>query len=308
MSSGKKRSESYDCSRRKKNGDDNEILRIKNHHNFRMRKSLGQNFLTNKEIIALIIEGSGIAEDDLVIEIGPGFGVLTAEAAKKAHSVVGVELDRELIPILKENLSDYDNIKIINNDILKTDIGDIIQNARDGGVPETGKIRIIGNLPYYITTPIIMKLLENDIPCESISIMVQKEVGERLLAEPGGTDYGSITIAVGYRCNIVKIADVPSEMFLPRPKVDSMVIMLVPRKEKAVKLLSEDTFFTVVRGAFSKRRKTLLNSLTGVAGLDRRQVESVLSEVGIDCVRRAETLSIAEFAALSNRIYELLDE
>lgn len=286
---------------RKKTG--NQVLTIKNRHGFHMRKSLGQNFLTDMEVISLIADGSEISSDDLVIEIGPGFGVLTAEIAKRAHTVVGVELDKELLPILQENLADYDNVKIINNDILKTDINGIIQNARKEGLPDMAKVRVIGNLPYYITTPIIMKLLENDIPCESISIMVQKEVGERLLAQPCSTDYGSITVAVAYRCELKKIADAPAAMFHPRPKVDSMVIMLIPRKEKSVKLLSEDVFFAVVRGAFGKRRKTLLNSLTGVLGIDRKMVAAILEKCGIDSVRRAETLTLEEFAKLANEIY-----
>lgn len=281
----------------------NQVLAIKNRHSFQMRKSLGQNFLTDMEIITLIASGSEISSDDLVIEIGPGFGILTAEIAKRAYAVVGVELDKNLIPILREHLADYDNVKIINNDILKTDINDIIQNARKEGLPSTAKVRLIGNLPYYITTPIIMKLLENDIPCESISIMVQKEVGERLLARPCSTDYGSITVAVSYRCELKKIADVPAEMFHPRPKVDSMVIMLIPRKEKSVKLLSENTFFAVVRGAFGKRRKTLLNSLTGVLGMDRETVAATLEKCGIDPARRAETLALEEFAELANEIH-----
>ena len=225
------------------------------------------------------------------------------QIAKRAYAVVGVELDKNLIPILREHLADYDNVKIINNDILKTDINDIIQNVRKEGLPSTAKVRLIGNLPYYITTPIIMKLLENDIPCESISIMVQKEVGERLLAKPCSTDYGSITVAVSYRCELKKIADVPAEMFHPRPKVDSMVIMLIPRKEKSVKLLSENTFFAVVRGAFGKRRKTLLNSLTGVLGMDRETVAATLEKCGIDPVRCVETLALEEFAELANEIH-----
>lgn len=277
------------------------IQAIKDRHDFKLSKSLGQNFITDKSVIEKIIEGSEIGEEDLVIEIGPGIGVLTAEAAEAAMKVVAVEIDKKLIPILEETLGGYDNVRVINQDILKTDLNKIIEEERAAG-NFTGGVKIIGNLPYYITTPIIMELLEKGVKAESITIMMQKEVADRIKASPGGKIYGALSVAVQYYCTVEQIASVPKEVFIPRPKVDSAVLRLSVRDEKPVQLTDEKVFFACIKHGFGQRRKTLLNSLTGVCGLSREQVKSVLSETGIDAVRRAETLSIEEFAAIANSV------
>ena len=278
------------------------INEIKNKHGFKLSKSLGQNFLTDKNIIDKIIEKSDIGKNDLVIEIGPGIGVLTAAAAEEAGKVIAIEIDRNLIPILRETLSEYDNIEIINSDVLKTDFGAILeQNNEICGQKRSG-VKILGNLPYYITTPIIMKILEDRVPADSITVMLQKEVADRIKAGPGTKAYGALSVAVQYYCTVSHVTNAPKEIFVPQPKVDSTVIRLSVRKEKPVVLNSEEAFFAVVRAGFGQRRKTLLNSLTGVYGLTKEEIAAVMTTAGIDPVRRAETLSLDEFAALANTI------
>jgi len=278
------------------------IREIQARHDLRLSKSLGQNFLADKNIIDGIIEQSYIGGEDHVIEIGPGIGVITRELCQTAGMVTAIEIDSRLMPVLSETLSDFDNVKVINQDILKTDLHEIINSARlpNGEKPKSAKV--IGNLPYYITTPIIMKLLEDKIPVESITIMMQKEVAERIAASPGSKTYGAITVAVAYYCKAVKIAQVPKEVFIPRPKVDSTVLRLDMRKEPPVNLLDEEVFFDCIKAGFGQRRKTLLNSLSGNMGLDKETAALALNEADIDPVRRAETLSIEEFARLANSI------
>lgn len=277
------------------------MAQLRAKHDFRHSKSLGQNFLSDKNIIDSIIEGSEIDENDLVIEIGPGMGVLTAAAAECAAKVVAVEIDRHLIPILEETLHEYDNIEIINADIMKTDLTSVIEAH-----PTSGKVRIIGNLPYYITTPIIMKLLEERVPADSITIMMQKEVADRIKASAGSKTYGALSVAVGFYCTVEHIANAPKEVFVPRPKVDSSVIRLDLRSERPVELIDEKIFFDTVKGGFGQRRKTLLNSLTGVRGLPKDQILSVLEAAGIDPKRRAETLNLEEFARVANEIAKIV--
>lgn len=275
------------------------MAKIREKHGFRHSKSLGQNFLSDIHIIEDIVDGSDIEPEDLVIEIGPGMGVLTAAAAERAGKVIAVEIDKKLIPILKETLAEYDNVEIINADIMKTDLTEIVEANRTA---DGGKVRVIGNLPYYITTPIIMKLLEESVPADSITIMMQKEVADRIKAGPGGKDYGALTVAVGFYCTITHVADAPKEVFVPRPKVDSTVIRLDLRKECPVDLIDQKIFFETVKGGFGQRRKTLLNSLTGVRGLPKPEIADALDAAGIDSKRRAETLSLDEFAAVANEI------
>ena len=275
------------------------MAKIREKHGFRHSKSLGQNFLSDIHIIEDIVDGSGIEPEDLVIEIGPGMGVLTAAAAERAGKVIAVEIDKKLIPILKETLAEYDNVEIINADIMKTDLTEIVEANRPA---DGGKVRVIGNLPYYITTPIIMKLLEESVPADSITIMMQKEVADRIKAGPGGKDYGALTVAVGFYCTITHVADAPKEVFVPRPKVDSTVIRLDLRKECPVDLIDQKIFFETVKGGFGQRRKTLLNSLTGVRGLPKPEIADALDAASIDPKRRAETLSLDEFAAVANEI------
>ena len=275
------------------------IADIRERYNFQLSRSLGQNFITDRSIIERIVEGAGVGENDLVIEIGPGIGVLTAEAAEAAARVIAVEIDSKLIPILSETLAEYDNIKVINQDILKTDVNKIIEEEKAAG-NFTGAVRIIGNLPYYITTPIIMGLLESGVKADSITVMMQKEVADRIKASPGSKTYGAISAAVQYYCIVEQIASVPKEVFVPRPKVDSAVLNLHIRKEKPVELTDEKMFFACIRSGFGQRRKTLLNSLTGTAGLSKEDIRNLLSTAGIDPVRRAETLNMEEFAAIAN--------
>ena len=275
------------------------IQAIKERHNFQLSKSLGQNFITDKSVIERIVEGSDVGEDDLVIEIGPGIGVLTAEAAESAAKVVAIEIDKKLIPILAETLADYDNIRVINQDILKTDINEIIREEREAG-SFTGGVKIMGNLPYYITTPIIMGILEKGVEADSITIMMQKEVADRIKAAPGGKIYGAISVAVQYYCEVEQVASVPKEVFVPRPKVDSAVLKLSIRKERPVDLIDEKSFFACIKAGFGQRRKTLLNSLTGVNGLPKEDIKEILEAAGVDPARRAETLDINEFAAIAN--------
>ena len=280
------------------------IKDIRERYGFRLTKSLGQNFLTDKNIIDNIIEASNIGENDLVIEIGPGIGVITKEAAAKAGSVIAVEIDKNLIPILQETLADETNVKIINRDILKTDLTAVIEEEKKN-FPQMESLRIIGNLPYYITTPIIMKLLEDGVPADSITVMMQKEGADRINAAPGNKERGALSVAVQYYCQVVKVTDVPKEVFVPAPKVDSTVLRLDIRKEKPVELKDDKLFFKAVKSGFAQRRKTLLNSLASGTGLGKDKIGQILEEAGIDPGRRAETLDIDEFAKIANGMFEM---
>lgn len=266
-------------------------------------KKLGQNFLTDYNVIHDIVLGAEICGEDHVIEIGPGIGVLTVACADYAGYVTAVEIDRKLIPILSKTVEGYDNVEIINQDILKTDIEELCRTAKEKH-NFLRHVKIVGNLPYYITTPIIMKLLETEVPAESITIMMQKEVADRLTAEPGKKAYGAITAAVQYYCTIDTIVQVPAEAFVPKPKVDSTVLRLNIRKDKPVELKDEKLFFEVVKAGFSQRRKTLLNCLTGFKGKSKEEMAEFLLDLGIEPSRRAETLSIQEFADIANNIKE----
>ena len=275
------------------------IREIKDKYGFRLSKSLGQNFLTDKNIIDEIIESAQIGPEDLVMEIGPGIGVITMEAAEKAKKVIAVEIDKNLTPILKETLKDYDNVEIINKDILKTDVNGLI----DGCKEKFAGVKILGNLPYYITTPIIMKLLEDGVKADSITIMMQKEVADRIKALPGTKAYGALSVAVQYYCTAEAVVNVPKEVFMPQPKVDSTVLRLCIRKEKPVILEDRDMFFRCVKAGFGQRRKTLLNSLMGIDNITKDIVRDALEKAGIDPSRRAETLNLEEFAKLSNEVF-----
>jgi len=273
------------------------IKLIKNKYGFRFSKSLGQNFLTDKGVIDAIADGAGVTEEDLVIEIGPGIGVLTQELSARAGKVVAIEIDRGLSEIMKYTLKDCENVKVVVDNVLKTDLRALIEEEKG----DLTGVKIVGNLPYYITSAIITKLLKEKTGAESVTVMMQKEVAERLLSGPGSRTYGAITVAVSYYADAVPVADVPKTCFMPRPKVDSEVIRLDLLDKPRVSPLDEDRFFAVVRAAFSMRRKTLLNSLRA-AGLEKDDIRSVLGTLGIDVSRRAETLSIEEFAAVSDEI------
>lgn len=273
------------------------IRGIKNKYGFKFSRSLGQNFLTDKEVIDGIVEGADITKEDLVIEIGPGIGVLTAAAAEKAGKVIAIEIDTNLVTILGDTLAEFDNVKVINENVLKLDLAKIIEE--EAGDYKT--VKVIGNLPYYITTAIIMKLLEEKLPVESITIMMQKEVADRIKSSPGSRIYGAISVAVQYYCRVNIVEDVPKEYFMPMPKVDSAVLRLDVRKEAPVNLLDEKMFFRCIKAGFSQRRKTLLNSLTGT-GFGKGVISKCLVNAGIDGKRRAETLSLSDFAAVANEL------
>jgi len=275
------------------------IAALKDKHNFKISKNLGQNFLTDQNIIDKIIDGAQIGEKDLVIEIGPGMGVLTAAAASRAARVIAIEIDQHLIPILSETLKEYNNIEIIHGDILKQNLNEIIK--------QTGMdhVKIIGNLPYYITTPVIMKILEEKTQAQSITIMMQKEVAQRLNASPGTKAYGAITVAINYYCTVHHIADVHRSVFFPKPNVDSQVLRLDIRKSTPVDLIDEKVFFACIKAGFGQRRKTLLNALTGVNGLGKERIHDALQKASLDPARRAETLDLNEFAMLANSICEM---
>jgi len=272
-------------------------------HNLRASKSLGQNFLTDKNIIDKIIKATQIGEDDTVIEIGPGTGALTAAAAESARAVIAIEKDTHLIPILKEALSEYENVEIINGDILKEDINDLISRRGSGR-----DIKIIGNLPYYITTPVIMKIAEEKTKAKSVTVMVQKEVADRIEAKPGTKAYGALTVAVNYYFIVSRVADVPNSVFIPKPNVDSAILLLTVRESPPINVPDEKLFFACIKAGFGQRRKTLLNSLTGVYGLGRTEIAKALTAASIDPQGRAETLDIFEFGTLANNIHKEKNE
>ncbi|MCR5009449.1 MAG: 16S rRNA (adenine(1518)-N(6)/adenine(1519)-N(6))-dimethyltransferase RsmA [Clostridia bacterium] len=279
---------------------------------FRAKKALGQNFINDPQIIEAIVDACGAGPDDIVVEIGPGKGALTCTLAERAKRVIAVELDSSVIPLLKGNLAGASNVEVVNEDILKFD-----WSRATGGLSVTenqcnsephcnsGVLRIVGNLPYYITTPILLGILEKNVPAKSITVMVQKEVAERICAGPGGKDYGVLSISLQYYADCSYVLDVPAEFFTPRPKVDSAVVHMTLKKERLLAPEGEPQFFALVKKAFSQRRKTLVNSLvgycpaSGAAPLQKEDILKALAACGIDEKRRPETLSIEEFAALS---------
>lgn len=272
-------------------------------HNFKFSKSLGQNFLIDTNVIDKILEGARVKEGDYVIEVGPGIGTLTKEMGRTAEKVVAIEIDKTLIPILEETLSDFPNIEVINQDILKVNVQELVKEKLNGG-----PVKLVANLPYYITTPIVMKFLEEDIPVTDIVVMVQKEVADRMNAQPNTKDYGALSVAVQYYCDTEIVAKAPRHMFMPQPNVDSTVIGLHIREEQIYHVDNEDIFFKTVKASFGQRRKTLLNSLGGLGFLSKNQIRDALQEANIDEKRRGETLSIEEFALLSNAVNRIHNE
>lgn len=275
------------------------VRAIREKYGLQPSKGLGQNFIADRNVLERIVEGAGIGPDDLVIEIGPGMGVLTVEIAERAAFVTAVELDSRLIPVLEETLAEHDNVRVFNADILKTDLGKLIEESREEEL-FTGKVHVVGNLPYYITTPIIMKLLEERVPADSITVMMQKEVADRISSPPGNKTYGAISAAVQYYCTVTKITDVPKEVFVPRPKVESTVLRLEPLREKQIEVKDEKMFLRCVKAGFAQRRKTLLNSLASAGGMEKEKVREALETAGIDPGRRAETLTVEEFGRIAD--------
>lgn len=272
------------------------IKRIADKYSFKFKKGLGQNFLTSQSVLEAVADAARI-RDANVLEIGPGFGVLTNELAKQAKKVVALEIDERLIPILADTLSEYDNVTVINRDIMKTDISDLIETEFNGE-----RISIAANLPYYITTPIITRVLESKLPIDNFVVMVQKEVATRLCAKPGTKDYGAISVLCEYYTEPEIICSVPAELFVPTPKVDSAVLRMKFRAKPAVSVRDEKMFFRTVKASFSQRRKTLLNCLASNFPRSREELTQITESVGIDPKRRGETLSLEEFASLSDAL------
>lgn len=266
-------------------------------YGFRFSKGLGQNFLIDDDILENIIKCADITLEDEIIEIGPGIGSLTKGLLQKAGKVIAIELDSELIPILEEELKEYDNFVLLHNDALKVDFNELITADK--------KVKIVANLPYYVTTPIIIKLLTGGYKFETITIMIQKEVAQRITSKPSCKEYGALSLFVQYYCKTEMILQVPPSSFVPQPKVDSMVIKLTRLEEPSVNVSNRELFFKIIRESFNMRRKTLRNSLRNITD-DKIKLEKAFVDADIDPIRRGETLSIGEFAKLSNCFSKIL--
>lgn len=273
--------------------DINVIKSVMGKHGVTFNKGLGQNFLVDPEVCPSMAEAAGLDENTCAIEIGPGVGVLTAELAKRAGKVLSFEVDKRLLPVLDETLSDFNNVEIINEDVMKADLPKIIEEKCKGM-----EIAVCANLPYYITSPIIMLLLESKLPIKSVTVMVQKEAADRLCAEVGSRDGGAVTVAVSYYAQAEKLFFVPRDSFLPPPKVNSEVIQLTIRKEPPVKVENEEFFFKLVKAAFSQRRKTAENSISAGLGINKNIVADALGKAGLERTVRAEKLTMEDFANL----------
>ena len=271
-------------------------IEILNKYNFVFQKKFGQNFLIDIHVLDKIITAANITKEDTILEIGPGIGSMTQYLCEKAGKVISVEIDKMLIPILQENLAQYDNFILINEDFLKLDIKNLLKEHN------CNKVKVVANLPYYITTPIIMSLFENNIPIESITVMVQKEVAQRMQASPGSKDYGALSLAIQYYATTEIIANVPPNCFMPRPNVGSAVIKLTLRDDEPYPLNNKDLMFKLVRAAFNQRRKTLVNSIKNAANLDvnKESISAALEEMNLSPSIRGEALSLEEFCRLSN--------
>ena len=282
---------------REKLGNPQNTIEILQKYHFTFQKKFGQNFLIDTHVLDKIIRSAEITKEDMVLEIGPGIGTMTQYLAEAAGKVVAVEIDRNLIPILSETLKDYDNVRIINEDVLKVDIRKLAEEE-NGGRP----IKVVANLPYYITTPIIMGLFENQVPVESITVMVQKEVAQRMQTGPGSKDYGALSLAVQYYADPYIVANVPLNCFMPRPKVGSAVIRLTRHAVPPVEVEDEKLMFSVIRAAFNQRRKTLYNGLKNSGEFEEEIIREAIEQLGKGANVRGEALTLEEFARLSNHI------
>ena len=278
-------------------GNPKNTIEIIQKYEFMFQKKFGQNFLIDTHVLEKIISAAGITKDDCVLEIGPGIGTMTQYLAENAGHVVAVEIDRNLIPILKETLADYDNVTVINEDILRVDIKALAEEY-NGGKP----IKVVANLPYYITTPIIMGLFESGVPIDNITVMVQKEVADRMKEGPGSKDYGALSLAVQYYAEPEIVANVPPNCFIPRPNVGSAVIRLTRHKEMRVEVKDPALMFKIIRASFNQRRKTLQNGLGNAPELPytKEQIAAAIAEMGLTPTIRGEALSLAQFAQLSD--------
>ena len=280
-------------------GNPQNTIEVLQKYNFVFQKKFGQNFLIDTHVLDKIIGSAEITKDDVVLEIGPGIGTMTQYLACAAKKVIAVEIDKALIPILEDTLSEYENVRVINHDVLKVDIAKLAEEE-NGGKP----IKVVANLPYYITTPIIMGLFENHVPIKSITVMVQKEVADRMQVGPGTKDYGALSLAVQYYAKPYIVANVPPNCFMPRPKVGSAVIRLERYENPPVTVEDEKLMFRLIRASFNQRRKTLVNGLYNVGGLNKSKEElaAVLESIGLAANVRGETLTLEQFAALSDAL------
>lgn len=280
-------------------GNPTGTIEILKKYNFNFQKRYGQNFLIDSHILEKIVEASGITKEDCVLEIGPGIGTMTQYLAESARHVIAVEIDASLIPILQDTLSPYDNVTIIHEDILKVDINQLVQEYNDGR-----PVKVVANLPYYITTPIIMGLFESHVPLESITIMVQKEVADRMQVGPGTKDYGALSLAVQYYAKPEVVTYVSPGCFIPKPNVGSAVIRLTRYKEPPVQAEDEALLFRLIRAAFNQRRKTLANSIANAGELpySREQTQEALEKLGLSASVRGEALTLKQFAELANEL------
>ncbi len=276
-------------------GNPSGTIEVLQKYNFNFQKKFGQNFLIDPHVLDKIISAAEITKDDCVLEIGPGIGTMTQYLAENAREVIAVEIDKNLIPILEDTLSSYDNVTVMNEDILKVDIAKIVEE-KNGGNP----IKVVANLPYYITTPIIMGLFESHVPLKSITIMVQKEVADRMKVGPGTKDYGALSLAVQYYAKPEIVANVPPNCFIPRPNVGSAVIRLTRYEEPPVLVENERKMFAIIRASFNQRRKTLVNGLVNGGIAKKEEVVAALEEMGLPASVRGEALSLSEFAKLAN--------
>ncbi|MBU5313179.1 16S rRNA (adenine(1518)-N(6)/adenine(1519)-N(6))-dimethyltransferase RsmA [Tissierella carlieri] len=272
------------------------VKEILERYGFKFSKSLGQNFLIDGNIVRKIVDEGDITSEDYIIEIGPGMGTLTEELALRAKKVVAIEIDDTLLPILDETLGKYDNVEIIHGDVLKIDIEKLIEEKLSGG-----PVKVVANLPYYVTTPIIAKLIEDNLNLQSIIVMVQKEVAERMEAGPGGKEYGSLSVFVNFYSKPEIVVKVPKTVFMPQPKIDSAVIKLEIKKE--LPDVDKDKFFKIVKAAFSKRRKTILNSLSTYGfNIEKETIKEALEKLNINVNTRAENLSVEDFIKISKTL------
>ena len=278
-------------------GNPQKTIEIIQKYEFAFQKKFGQNFLIDTHVLEKIIAAAGVTEDDCVLEIGPGIGTMTQYLAEHARHVIAVEIDTNLIPILEETLKDYGNITVINNDILKVDINKLTEDYNDGR-----PIKVVANLPYYITTPIIMGLFEGGVPIDNITVMVQKEVAERMQVGPGSKDYGALSLAVQYYADAFIVANVPPNCFIPRPGVGSAVIRLTRHKEPPVEVDDPKLMFKLIRASFNQRRKTLQNGLNNSPELpfDKEEIGAAIESLGVTPQIRGEALTLKQFADLSN--------
>lgn len=279
-------------------GEPQNTIEILQKYQFHFQKKFGQNFLIDPHVLDRIIAAADISKDDFVLEIGPGIGTMTQLLCEHAARVAAVEIDQNLIPILKDTLSDYDNVEIINQDILKVNIAELAQEKNHGK-----PIKVVANLPYYITTPIIMGLFESQVPLESITVMVQKEVADRMQVGPGTKDYGALSLAVQYYAKPEIVANVPPNCFMPRPSVGSAVIRLTRHEKPPVEVADEKLMFRLIRASFNQRRKTLVNGLKNASDLSytKEEIEAAITALDLPLTIRGEALTLEQFAALSNQ-------